>query len=753
MNNLNLVVMGKTGAGKSTLINAVLEEDLAPTGSGQAVTRVSQRYSKHMCLPLNSTNSGGTSRMVEKDINLYDTVGLEIDSAITKKTLREIKDLIKKSQADEGENDMALVWFCVNWRSGRLESYEVELIRSLSIEHEIPFVLVLTQCFSNEMSDLEEQVKKDFPDITVVRVLAKDYKIRSGVVPAHGITKLLQQSVLDYNNSKVEILENKFNKLLDDRRQHIDEMRSAGMKCIESYSGKAMKIGFVPGACIPFVHGICITLISALNKIVGINSTKGFASDIFANAVVGLIATPFMAIPLMGAGVAYAYVSAIGETYLNTLMMVLERSTDAELKNNGLMLARIQEEIIKRKKEVESMDGYTNAQKERMSEEKFKKMIDGLDSDKLPTANIMVVGGTGVGKSTLLNAIFGAELATTGNGRPVTTHISRYESADLPIRIWDTVGLEIDSETTKDSIKSIRETISEKVASKDQFDRIHAIWYCISSGSSRYQGAELEFIKDLHSMGVPFIIVLTQCIGAEDEVDKFEAQIREVNKKSGMNDIEIIQVLARDYKLRGYPPIKAFGLDTLVDTTLKNLPNFIKGGFAAAQKVSREQKRLYCEEIIYEYVQAAKEGVWDKVPLVNVFTANRRIMNMFKKIGMVYNTVLRDESIEKIISQCSISFENTFFGLISPIDMGYGKKVAALLEKKKDEGFNVKYDSFKNSEKVARLIAFYGYIFISSIEELWEILTEEQLQNIEMATNNLIAIINKKLKERQEKQK
>ena len=399
------------------------------------------------------------------------------------------------------------------------------------------------------------------------------------------------------------------------------------------------------------------------------------------------------------------------------------------------------------------MDGYTNAQKRRMDEEEFKKMVDSLDSDKLPTANIMVAGGTGAGKSTLLNAIFGAEFAATGKGRPVTTHISRYESENLPIRIWDTVGLEIQSETTEGSIKSIKQTIAAKAGSEDPFDRIHALWYCIGSESNRYQSAELEFIKDLHAIGVPFIIILTKCIGAEDEVNAFEAQIREINKKSGLNDIEVIQVLAKDYKVRGYPPVKAFGLDALVDITLKKLPDFIKGGFVAAQKVSQGQKRLYCEEIIYECVQAAKEGLWDKVPLINVFTANRRIMNMFKKIGTVYNTVLRDESVEQIRSQCSISFENQFFGLISPIDMGYGKKVAALLEKKKDEGFNVKYDSFKNSEKVARLIAFYGYIFISSIEELWGSLTEEQLQNIEMTTRNLIDIINKKLKERQEKYK
>ena len=393
------------------------------------------------------------------------------------------------------------------------------------------------------------------------------------------------------------------------------------------------------------------------------------------------------------------------------------------------------------------MTDYTNGQKMKMEEDFFNKTVDNLDRDELPTANIMVAGITGTGKSTLLNAVFGQEMAKTGKGRPVTEHIDEYYSTNVPIHIWDTVGLELDSEKTKESIRAIRKTIANKASSQDKFDRVHAIWYCVNSGSSRYQGAELDFIKNLHSIGVPFIIVLTQCIGEEDEINEFENKIKEINASMGMDDIDIVQVCAKEFNTRVFT-IPAFGLDVLVDTTIKKMPDFIKGGFVAAQKVSKVQKSVQCEEIIYEYVKHAKEGFWDRVPLANIISANKKIKSMFKKIGEMYNTQVSLEGIEKITKESSIDFENTFFGLVSPIDMGYNNKVMALLAKKKNQGFEVNVGELSKSDRVAVLIAFYGYTFISAIEELWENLTEKELKDIDTVCDNLIEIINRILREK-----
>lgn len=348
MKNIDLIVMGKTGSGKSTLINAVLEEDLAPTGTGQAVTKENEVFSKKMMLPIGDANNGQYG-MIGCQINMYDTVGLEIDKAITNQTLEEIKRHIEETKSKMADDDIHLVWFCVNNRSSRFEPYEIDLIRNLSIDHEIPFVIVLTQCFSDEEGGLEEQIRKNLPEVPRHRVLAKDYSTRGGVISAYGLEELIRVSINAYKSLKVNIVEKKINFLDKIREERIKNIEVRGNRIISDYNSKAKKVGFIPGGCIPIIHGMCIKMIADLNSIAGFKYGKGFAGKIFADAVLGAIATPFMSVPLLSAAVAHRYVQAVGGSYLKALISVIHLSSDSELTNNELMKKRLKEELSKLK--------------------------------------------------------------------------------------------------------------------------------------------------------------------------------------------------------------------------------------------------------------------------------------------------------------------------------------------------------------------------------------------------------------------
>lgn len=386
------------------------------------------------------------------------------------------------------------------------------------------------------------------------------------------------------------------------------------------------------------------------------------------------------------------------------------------------------------------MAALSNNEKARQDTEELNRTVDSLDQENLPPANIMVAGITGTGKSTLVNAVFRNDFAETGKGRPVTSNLQRYESPDIPIRIWDTVGLELDSATTERSIRDIRNVIAEMGEKNDHFDRIHAIWYCVNSGSSRYQGAELKFIKALHDIGVPFIIVLTQCIGDPEEIDAFEKEIRRINADMGMGDIDVVQVCAQDFKLRGFT-IESFGLDKLIETTTRRLPEFIKGAFIAAQQVNKAQKRERCEEIIFSYVQKAQNGFFDKVPFINLFTTDHNVEKMFRDIGTSYYKVFGEQA-SHVIRRLIKNVDAGLFDIIGKTFRKawnkdeYSEKIQALFAK---HGVDA-----KDYNRIPKLLACYGYIFLDAVEQVWGELTEEQLKNINAVIDKLKEVLNEK---------
>lgn len=60
---------------------------------------------------------------------------------------------------------------------------------------------------------------------------------------------------------------------------------------------------------------------------------------------------------------------------------------------------------------------------EKIAQEAINAIADRIKN--LHTLNIIVAGKTGVGKSTLINAVFKDKLAETGMGKPVTTHMRK----------------------------------------------------------------------------------------------------------------------------------------------------------------------------------------------------------------------------------------------------------------------------------------------------------------------------------------
>jgi len=100
-------------------------------------------------------------------------------------------------------------------------------------------------------------------------------------------------------------------------------LREKAQKCINAHAKQAMAASFIPLASIPIIYVVCAKMIVKLDKIFGIPTSKGLGSEILQDVIVGVIAAPALAIPVLGAGVSSVYIKSIGNNYAEAVSEVV----------------------------------------------------------------------------------------------------------------------------------------------------------------------------------------------------------------------------------------------------------------------------------------------------------------------------------------------------------------------------------------------------------------------------------------------
>lgn len=250
--------------------------------------------------------------------------------------------------------------------------------------------------------------------------------------------------------------------------------------------------------------------------------------------------------------------------------------------------------------------------------------------------NIIVSGKTGVGKSTLLNAVFGQCVAETGIGQPITKEIKKYEMSTTPLRIWDTVGLELSEEQQFRVKKDILDVINNGKASADEDKYIHCIWYCIDVNSSRIEETEIEFIDELaKDSGIPVILILTKAFNNKI-ANEFKSYIDNLN----LHVKNSFCVLAQDYEINDEYVKKAYGLNTLVEFMASILPECAERAFTSAQCVSMELKRKHANAAIAAAVVATGVAGATPLPFADALAIVPIQLTMIAKITTSYGIQL-----------------------------------------------------------------------------------------------------------------
>lgn len=275
------------------------------------------------------------------------------------------------------------------------------------------------------------------------------------------------------------------------------------------------------------------------------------------------------------------------------------------------------------------------------------QFTQGWQSAPLEPVNIAILGGTGVGKSTLVNAVFGEDLAETGIGLPVTSGVDFYKRGDLGL--YDFQGLESFA-SLKAFIDEFRKTYRKRLK-EDPENAIHAVWYCIKASDRRLDEQQEKAIRRLAvDMKLPVFLVITQTPYFPDKgLDPDAIAFLEHIKGRYLPIIggEAVALAALD---DAYTGTRAFGLDHLVRRTLEVVPEGRRAAFSAAQQVDADSKASQARRIVHRAAASAAAIAATPIPLADAPLLVGVQATMMARIAKVYDVRLSTANAAKALA-------------------------------------------------------------------------------------------------------
>jgi len=334
--HVNVLIAGRTGVGKSTLINSIFQGNIAETGQGKPVTQTTRKITKEG-VPL----------------TIWDTRGLEM--AKFKETIKELEGLIMESAKKTDANEhIHVAWLCIHEDGRRVEDAEIELQNMLS-QH-IPVIGVITKARSDNGFRME--VQKLLPETkNIVRVRALKEELDEGQsLQPMGLEQLVQLTA--------EVIpEGVCRAFVAAQKADIQQKKSEAHKIVAASALLAGAAGATP---IPFSDAIVLVpiqigMLAKISSAFGLSLSDGFLSTIVATAAgatgataIGrsLVSNIIKFVPgagsLVGGAIAATTASALtvalGETYIATLVVLFTKA-GGEVPDNETVQKEFQKQL------------------------------------------------------------------------------------------------------------------------------------------------------------------------------------------------------------------------------------------------------------------------------------------------------------------------------------------------------------------------------------------------------------------------
>ena len=262
---------------------------------------------------------------------------------------------------------------------------------------------------------------------------------------------------------------------------------------------------------------------------------------------------------------------------------------------------------------------------------------EGINKD---STNVLIIGKSGVGKSSLLNYMFGRELQKVGVGAPVTImevkeFVYKYDD-HFEMHIYDTWGLEPSAQKAEEWKNTIFKEIERHDAEKIS-DWFNTIIFCMNAKSARVEDFEIDIMEELLREKNHVTIALTHCNSKSDpDGIVLRESVKEELAKRGVeppDDRNFVFVSNVRKKLLG-GTVEQFGKEEIFISIIRNVWASLKS------KVPYQTRRKFENSFALKKAELLKKP--DSLKWIAPFMRKNRIKGLEQEINRNCNAFVSE---------------------------------------------------------------------------------------------------------------